>query len=407
MPQYTPDSSLPELQWKEPRGPWHVRKSFTVIREGIKVRVFKGESTRTKNKAEARKKALELLAKWGANVEKSLVIELFRDASQAYEDSRQNESEDTKNSIKYSRKHLDPYFGARRLESITLNTWTDYVAARLKESPGAALFNEWKTFTGTMNLMHSQGNRSLKLKVKNPDEDRERKKIILTEAELERMFLAANPKTQLQMALSLDLFLRPPKESCGLRWDENVDLTPRPLPDGRKIWGVITIWKGDTKTREFRVVPMTESIWKALVDHKARQAKRNRRDYGKVSPYVFHAHGDPDKPVSDYRTAFKRVLKRADVTKPATPYALRRTGLTIAYRRAKTNAGMEGTKDIPMSAVKIAIVAGHSIETAMKEYLNLDASDLSDVQSLVEFGGKYLGKTYVGTSGKVRLTESN
>lgn len=399
MPKYTPDTSLRELQWKEPDGPWYVRKR---IKDPTKPSgwAWRDKSTKLRNKKLARVRALEILADWNVSVPGVLKLELFRDASAAYEASRQNAEAATRASIKNSRKHLDPFFGPMHLDAITEIHFEKFVSARRAKDPNVALYNDWKTFVGTMNLMHAQGHRRLKLRVENPDRDREVRKATFSEEQLDRLFAHADPTHRLQMAMAHDLFM-PRKDILGLPW-AHIDFKVRTNRDGQKVYGSIYIPKSHSKKRKSRYIPMTEEIYNELVARKKFQDKRWTYRFGTTSPYVFPARGNPQKPVRTIR-AFRAIKRRAGLQNhPGTFYSLRHTGLTTAYRACKVEAG--DSKEIPASAVKIALVAGHSIQTAMDEYLDLKPADLVGVIALTgSAGGKHLGKrkTYVGKNGEI------
>lgn len=390
MPKFRPDKTLREMQWLLPSGPYYVRKRIKNPDHPAKWD-YKCKSTGFKNSRLARKKAMEILASWNVAVP-GIKIETFREAKESYKTCRERRERSIV-SIETALKHLSPYFDPMKVDAITENHAQDYFAKRRAERLGVALHNEWKALTGIMNLMHRQGHRRLKFQVPDPDRDRDLKDIVFSDPELAALFAAANPTTRLQFAMATDLFMRR-WEILGLSWDR-IDFEIRETGSG-KVYGKITLPKSVTKIKEFREFPMTEAIHSALRLRWKVQQKRFLRQYGETSPFVFPSRGTPKVHSRSLKTAFKAAKRRGQVVSKGTFHTFRHTGLTRAFGRVKSNAGMAGTRDIPPSAVKICLMAGLSIQTAMDRYLHIKVEDLGDVIGVsMDLGAGYLGANSV------------
>ena len=129
---------------------------------------------------------------------------------------------------------------------------------------------------------------------------------------------------------------RPPSESLGLRW-ANVDLSRGVLSVQRSL-----IWRSyndgdwyfsEPKTpRSRRQIPLPASLWRALIEHKRRQAEERLKadpDYQNLD-LVFATHiGKPLMPHNIIRQHFKPLLEKAKLPASIRLYDLRHSCATL------------------------------------------------------------------------------
>lgn len=315
-------------------------------------------SLRTSNPPEARSERDRLFVEhFGERPVISDTVRLLsKDLFPNWEKTKARKSEATKDSIKYSFKHINPFIDHFYPDQINEAWWENtYIPAKLAESPDRKFANEQKWLMTYLNYLHREGFLKRLPQLKNPDGPSE-EGLNLDDTEMSALYAEANLDLQLQIDLGFKHFMRR-SEVCLLPWCE-IDFKE----------GVINLPAERTKIRKARTVPLSSETLSVLI------ARKSKSD----SPYVFPSPGRPDRSIGrkGNDTAWKRAIDRANRKTPvirpeATFHDLRHSGLTRAF--VATNRYAE-----------ICVMAGLSLEEAQRTYLHLKPEHTRFVAELVQ-----------------------
>lgn len=337
---YTPVDS--EIIWID-----RFKKGFKRIQQSLK----------TKNTIEARILRDELFAEIFSEKpkESKKVVKLAGERWLEWESTKKRKSFQTTESIKYSGKHLLPHITGLYAEQITTEWWENiYIPAKREEKKDRKFFNEWKWLTSFLVSLHRNGLIDRLPKLENPDPPRA-EGLNLEDSELDALYEFGSEDLRLQLDLGFKHFMR----------RSEVLLLPFAEINFRK--GFIDLPAHRTKIRKARKIPLNDDVIEKL---KARKSQNG-------SPFVFPSPRDIRVPIgrlgnqSAWESSINKANEETMLINPcATFHDLRHSGLSRAF--VATNRYAE-----------ICVVAGLSLEEAMKTYLHFKPENISFVSNLV------------------------
>jgi integrase len=268
------------------------------------------------------------------------------------------------------RSHLLPWFGGRRLVSVTTTDIQAYQAAR--QAAGAA--------NGTVNREVALLKRSFTLAIRSgavhakpfiPMLQESRPRQGFFEADQFAAVLAHLPEPLRPMvAFAFLTGWRVPSEVMPLQW-RNVHFDA----------GTITLDPGTTKNGEGRTFPLTNALRDLLLAQRA-ATDQLQRERGIIVPWVFHRDG---KRIRDFLTAWHKATAAAGCPGKL-PHDFRRTAA-----RAFERAGIPRT-------VAMALL-GHKTESMFRRYAIVAAADLEVAGARLDATGTIPGT--IGVSAPV------
>lgn len=270
--------------------------------------------------------------------------------------------------------HFKPYFKNHSIGDFDQKLFNEY--CRFSFNNGLNLVNHRKVF-----------NHFLKWCVKNnylkyrPEIDLEpafrkprRKRVMVTESNIEKLFNQASNKLLLYLSLYLFEMMRN-SEIRLLEWSD-IDFTKK----------AIAIKPSSNRRRKGRVIPLNAHIERLLKEVK----KASKSKF--VFPQVKHGKIDNSKPMSigGIRKSFKTACKNAEITQKVTPHDFRATGEKYMHMDKRfTDSQREK-------------MAGAAIDVQKNIYVSMDADDLRGIENVVNIKsvnkviktrlGKRLGK---------------
>lgn len=315
-------------------------------------------SLKTENTIEARQKRDELfLEHFGEKAKESKKVKrLAGERWIEWEATKKRKSHQTRESIKYSGKHLLPLIQNMYPEEITTSWWENTYIPLKKEMTheNRKFFNDWKWLTSFLVSLHREGFIDTLPKLENPDPPTE-EGLNLDDSEIEALYEEGSEDLGLQIDLGFKHFMR------------RSEVLLLPYKEINFRLGFIDLPAERTKIRKARKIPLNPETLEKLAQRKAQNG----------SPFVFPSPVDPKKPVARQgnQTAWERAIARANqeslrINPNATFHDLRHSGLSRAF--IATNRYAE-----------ICVVAGLSLEEAQRTYLHLKPDDTRFVSSLV------------------------
>jgi len=254
-------------------------------------------------------------------VDRVRLEEAARDVINDYRTNRKRSLDDTERRI---HKHLVPYFGNRRMSSITTADIREYIAHRQQQTTVVTKAFTFATRAGT--VRHVPEQRRTITGVSNGEINRE-----LTV--LKRMFSLAIQAGKLLQKPHIPL-LKEHNVRVGFFEREEFDPVLGRLSDFVRpvaVFAYITGWRidsevlslewrhvdfragevrldpGMTKNGEGRTFPMTVEL-RALLDRQRLLTDNLQRQDGRLCRYVFHRNGEP---IRTFRVAFKSACTQA------------------------------------------------------------------------------------------------
>lgn len=330
----------------------------------IYVRMYrekKGElfkSTKTDNVRDARKVADLIIQDFLGLKPKGNSLELVEDLWPKWTATKDDKAKATLESIAFSWKRLQPFFGAILPNEITPMKWEEYILFRRKFDSSQKFFNDRKWLRMFVLWLHENGAIEKSPRFRNPDPTRSNVGKYITYDEFKRLLDNAHPDLQLQILMAYTMGMRISEVMCltwGLDRENNsfIDL------EGK----IICLHKKDTKIRRSRTFAISEYVYSELV--------LRHRDAS--SDYVWPSLRDPTRHMDRQgnKSAWKSCRAKAKVK--CRFHDLRHSFLTNAFK-----AG-EGKID----SMLICEYAGLDITQAQETYLHFDAEDTRVVSGLV------------------------
>lgn len=245
-------------------------------------------------------------------------------------------------SMEYSWKRLEPFFGMVLVHRTTTNHWKDYCSLEKKNNPGRTFFDDWKHFNRLIHHALDSGLIRTKIKIECPKDPQPKSKVF-SDSELEKLNKVAKRYMRVMIKMACPMGMRT-REITALRKDQ-VDL---------KRMG-ITLTEADTKTKKGRWVPIpSKEISKAL---------KAQMDANPESPFLFPSPEDPERPI--HRSGHKSLWKitKRDAGVEGRFYDLRHTAAT---KMAKV-----------MQPTIAAKILGHSLRMFAELYVKPGVEDLN------------------------------
>lgn len=260
---------------------------------------------------------------------------------------------------------LKKEWGQVDISRLTLETWTQWLFD-FKKRKDRCTFNDYRKHMNiVLHYAHENHLLSRSLSLPNPDPKGKTRWRVLTQNEVNALFLAMNDDTRDQFLLAYQNYMRL-REGLHLEWDR-VNLET----------GEITLRPEDVKTgsqtgkgRSFYASP----------DARNRLVARFKR-MGHTSAYVFPSPRNPRKPVSQNITAWTTAKKKAGIKGPVRWHDLRHTAITHALLTHKVDP------------IEVSEFAGVSIPTIQRVYLHSTAEKTRNAgQVLRVSSGKRWGR---------------
>lgn len=320
----------------------------------------KQQSLGTKNNIEAREKRDDLFSDWLGEKPSDKIsrkVKLFpKDLWPEWESTKKRKSQATRDSIRFSGKHLLPHIENMDPDEITETWWENtYIPAKRAETHELRkFFSDWKWLTSFLKYLHREGRLKRYPKLENPDPPTDAG-LNLSDEEMQALYDHASQDLKLQIDLGFKHFMR------------RSEVLLLPYSEINYKEGFIDLPAIRTKIRNGRQIPLND----ATID------KLRVRQADSKSPYVFPSPVDKNRPIrrQGNQTAWQSALLRANekeiqINPDATFHDLRHSGLTRAF--AATNRYAE-----------ICVVAGLSLAEAQRTYLHFKPNQLKFVSSLV------------------------
>lgn len=266
-------------------------------------------------------------------------------------------------------KHLQPYFGRRRMADITTDDVNAFTVRRLDAGASNAEINRELALLKRMFTLAVDG-KQLMVKPHIPMLKERNVRAGFFESAAFDAVRAALPAA-LQPVVTFAYFTgwRVPSEVLTLEWRQ-VDFAA----------GEVTLDPETTKNGEARTFPFAEhdGLRTLLVEQRAEAAQLKRK--GIICPLVFHRHG---KPIRDFYGAWRSACKRAGCP-GRIPHDFRRTAV-----RNLSRAGVPDTVSMKLT--------GHLTRSVFDRYRIASKDDLRDAaRRLNQLHGTKVGQS--GTS---------
>jgi integrase len=301
------------------------------------------------------------------------------------------------------RKHLTPFFGGRRMSSITTADIRAYIAQRQKETTVARKAYEFTGKDGTTRRVPEQ--QRTVAQVSNGEINRE-----LTA--LKRMFVLAIQAGKLLQKPHIPM-LKEHNVRVGFFERAEFDAVLRRLPETVRpvaAFAHITGWRidsevlplewrhvdfaagevrldpGTTKNGEGRTFPMTAEL-RAWLDRQRSMTDNLQRQDGRLFPRVFHRNGEP---IRSFRIAFRSACKKAGCPGRLL-HDLRRTAVRNLVR-----AGIPERVAMQMT--------GHKTRSVFERYNIVSAGDLRDAAKRLDAVSGTVVGTGFGVTGTISGT---
>lgn len=317
------------------------------------------QKLRADNLADARREAADLVRGWLGLKPKISQVKLIEELWNEWVETKADKSSGTRDSIRFSGKHLLPFFGPYLPSEINSNLWERYILKKRETSPTRRFFNEQKWFSMFLLSLHDNGIIERRVRIRNPDTKSTAGRV-LSEEEVLSLLAHAPGDLHLQILMSYTMGTRDNENKCLFWVADHADIPRSHVDLDRKS---IVLLAKDTKIRRGRIVPLSADAHEELRHRKSRA----------LGVAVFPSKTNPNDRTHRQSTKGAWTRCRLNAGVKCRFHDIRHTYLTNAFRNAK------GAID----SMLICNAAGLSIEEAQATYLHFNLEDLKPVAGLV------------------------
>jgi integrase len=276
----------------------------------------------------------------------------FENVAEVFRKDKARISQSTRNKCNSALNYLLPFFGRRRVATISEEMFNEYVESQRERTPDRKLENDTVHLNMILKRAYEKGVIPRPVSFKNPDPSTTRRRA-LTEEELRTLRKGADSLLRDYVDIAATMGMRP-SEILSLEW-KDVDLAS----------GFITILAKKNKNARMR---------KIMASPDALEVLRRRRDES-PGDFVFPGRFKGSTHLKTMDGPFRKVADQAGLDPALVPYNLRHTFCTNAARNIR---------DGKTQLVHVCRYCDHDIRTFEKYYLHLTAEDTAVIAGLVK-----------------------